>query len=118
MQKSFRKNTKYSRNETILKIVHLAKAKAHAKLIAFSKWSAWVKIKKCQKHAKNHSKRTLELFCAKKRSKNTKYSRNETILKIGHLDRAIAHANTLKKPNICEKPFYKNVRVVLCKKLS
>ena len=37
MQKPARKNTKYSKNETILKIGHLAKA------IAFPKWSVWVK---------------------------------------------------------------------------
>ena len=30
-KKPFEKNTKYSRNETILKISHLAKAIAHAK---------------------------------------------------------------------------------------
>ena len=36
-QKAAQKNTKYSRNETILKIGHLAKA------IAFAKWSVWVK---------------------------------------------------------------------------
>ena len=36
-KKTARKNTKYSRNETILKIGHLAKA------IAFLKWSFWVK---------------------------------------------------------------------------
>ena len=58
--------------------------------------------------------------------KKTKYSRNETILKIDHLAKAIAHAkhvrngpfwSKLKEPEICEKPFYMNVRVVLCKKL-
>ena len=43
VQKTARKNTKYSRNETILKVGHLAKAIAHAKAIAFSKWSVWVK---------------------------------------------------------------------------
>ena len=32
------KNTKYWRNETILKIGHLAKAIAHAKIIVFAKW--------------------------------------------------------------------------------
>ena len=37
VQKTARKNIKYSRNETILKIDHLAKA------IAFAKWSVWVK---------------------------------------------------------------------------
>ena len=36
-KKTARKNTKYSKNEKILKIGHLAKAIAHAK------WSVWVK---------------------------------------------------------------------------
>ena len=38
VQKTARKNTKYSKNETILKIGHLARAIAHAKTIAFAKW--------------------------------------------------------------------------------
>ena len=37
VQKAARKNTKYSRKETILKIGH------HAKAIAHGKWSVWVK---------------------------------------------------------------------------
>ena len=37
VQKTPRKNTKYSRNETILKISH------HAKAIALAKSSLWVK---------------------------------------------------------------------------
>ena len=53
----------------IFKIDHIAKAIAHAKAIAFPKWSVWVKNYKCQSHAKNHSARTAELFCAKKGSK-------------------------------------------------
>ena len=48
---------------------------------------------------------------------NTKYSRNETLLKIGHLAKAIVSlGQKLKKPKTCEKRFYKNIRVVLCKK--
>ena len=69
VQKTPPKNTKYSRNETILKIGHLAKTIGHAKAIAFAKVSLWVKNYKCQKHAKNDSTRTLELCCAKNRSK-------------------------------------------------
>ena len=42
-KKTARKSTKYWRNETILKTGHLAKAIAHAKAIAFAKWSVWVK---------------------------------------------------------------------------
>ena len=38
VQKAAPKNTKYARNETILKIGHLAKAIAHAKAIEFTKW--------------------------------------------------------------------------------
>ena len=61
--------------------------------------------------------------------KNIKYSRNATILKIGHLTKAIAHqkgyslpkmvslGQKLKMPKTCEKPFYKSIRVVLFKKL-
>ena len=58
--------------------------------------------------------------------KNSKYSRNETILKIGYLGKATAHAiafckmvsldKKLKMPKTCEKPIYKNIGVVLCKK--
>ena len=69
VQKTAPKNTKYSRNETILQMGHLAKAIAHAKAIAFAKWSVWVKNSKFQKHAKNDSTRILELFCSKNRSK-------------------------------------------------
>ena len=88
MQKTAPKNTKYSRNETILKIGH------HAKAIAFAKSSLWVKNYNSKKHVKIHSTNHLELFCAKNRSKNTKYSRNETILKIGHHAKAIAFAKS------------------------
>ena len=60
--------------------------------------------------------------------KNTKYSRNETIFKIGHLAKAIAHAKTiafaklvilgqkLKMHKTGEKRFYNSIIVVLCKK--
>ena len=40
--------------------------------------------------------RRLELFCAKRPLEgSSKYSRNETILKIGHLAKAIAHAKVI-----------------------
>ena len=42
-EKTARKNSKCSKNETILKIGHIAKAIAYAKGIAFTKWSVWVK---------------------------------------------------------------------------
>ena len=62
VQKSAHKNTKYSKNERILKMGRFAKA------IEFAKWSVWVKNENGQKHAKNDSTSTLELFCAKNRS--------------------------------------------------
>ena len=69
MKRTGRKNTKYSRNETILKISYLRQTIAHSKAIPLAKWSVWVKKQKCQKYAKNHSTGTLELFCAKNRSR-------------------------------------------------
>ena len=56
VQKAAQKSTKYSRNDTILKIGHLAKAIAHAKAIAFAKLSVWAKIK----NAKNMRKTILQ----------------------------------------------------------
>ena len=43
VQKTAGNNAKYSRNETILKNGHLAKAIAHAKAIALAKCLVWVK---------------------------------------------------------------------------
>jgi len=42
-KKTTQKNTKYSRNETLLKIGHHETALAHKKAIAFPKSSVWVK---------------------------------------------------------------------------
>ena len=52
MQKTARKNTKYSRNETNLKIGHLAKPIAYAKAIAFAKWSLESETKNAKKMRK------------------------------------------------------------------
>ena len=43
VQKTARKNTKYLRNERIFKNGHLVKPITHAKVIAFAKWSVWVR---------------------------------------------------------------------------
>ena len=59
LQKTASKNTKYSRNETILKIGHHAKAIAHAKFLL------WVKNLISKKHVKIHSTNHLQLFSAK-----------------------------------------------------
>ena len=79
VQKTAGKNTKYSRNETILKIGHLPKA------IDFAKCSVWAEIKM----TKNIGKPILQAHqsCSVKKTAriNTQYSRNETVLKIHHL---------------------------------
>ena len=61
MQKNARKNTKFSKNETIFKIGHLAKAIAHTKAIY-----SLCKMFSLGQKLKNHWTRKLELFCAKK----------------------------------------------------
>ena len=68
VQKTTRENIKYSRNETMLKIGHLAKSIAFAWAIAFAKYSIWAKIFNCLKYVKIDSVFTLQKFCAKKRS--------------------------------------------------
>ena len=65
VQTTARKNTKYSQNETILKIAHLAKAIAHAKAIAFAKWSVLVKIKKPKTREKPSYKIIRVVLCKK-----------------------------------------------------
>ena len=60
VQKTVRKNAKYSRNETMLKIGHLAKSIAFAWAIAFAKYLIWPQILNCLKHVKIDSVFTLE----------------------------------------------------------
>ena len=91
VQKTARKNTKYSRNETILKMGHLAKAISHARAIAFPKWSVWVTKLKMQENMKKAILQQHYSWSVQKTApKNTKYSRNETIFQSGHLAKAIA----------------------------
>ena len=94
MQKTARKNTKYSRNETTLKIGHLAKAIAHAKAIySLCKMvSLGQKLKMPKTCEKSFYKTIRVALCKNLLEQNTKYSRNETSLKIGHLAKAIAFA--------------------------
>ena len=97
MQKTARKNTKYSRNETSLKIGHFAKALAHAKAIAFAKCQFASKIKS----AKNM---VIKLFCAKKPLDKTPNIREmRQVLKI-HLAKAIAHAKAVCKGQKLKMP--------------
>ena len=85
-QKTARRNTKYSRSETILKITLLAKD------IAFPKWSVWLKIKNAKNMRKNILQEHQSCSVQKTVRKNAKYSRNETLSKIGHLAKTISPA--------------------------
>ena len=76
---------------------------------------------------KTISKSILQIIssCSVQKSapKNTKYSRNESILKIGNhpckgysLCKILTLAQKLKFQKTCQNPFYKSFTVVLCKK--
>ena len=80
VQKTAPKNTKYWRNERILKIGHHAcKGYSPCKILTLAQ-----KLK----FQKNMSKSILQIIssCSVQKTppKNTKYSRNESIWKIGH----------------------------------
>ena len=78
------------------------------------------------KISKNILKSILQIIYSfsvqKTARKNTKYSRNESILKIGHQAKAIAYAKSslwikkLKFHKTCQNPFYKSFAVGLGKK--
>ena len=70
---------------------------------------------------KNMSTSILQIIysCSvqKNAPKNTKYSRNESILKIGHhLCKILTLPQKLKFKKTCPNPFYKSFTLVLCKK--
>ena len=76
---------------------------------------------------KNISKSILQIIysCSLQKTapKNTKYSRNESIFKIGHHAckgyspcKILTLAQKLKFQKTCQNPFYKSFTVVLCKK--
>ena len=88
VQKAAQKNTKHSRNESILKIGH------HAKAIAPQNPHFGSKIKIPKNMSKSILQITLSFSMQKAAQKNTKHSRNESILKIGHHAKAIAHAKS------------------------
>ena len=129
MQKSARKNSKYSRNETILKIGHLAKAIAHAKTIAFAKWSVWVKNQKCKKTGEKPFYENIRVvLCKKVLEKTANIREMKRFLKSAickgyspckgySLFKMVSLGQKLKMQKTCEKPFYENIRVVVWKKL-
>ena len=115
-KKTAGKNTIYSRNKTIVKIGHLAKA------IDFARWSAWLKNSNGQKRAKKDSTSTLELFCAKNRCKKHQifekwdHFENRPSCKGYRLCKMVSLGENFQWPKTREKRFYKDARVVLCKK--
>ena len=119
MQKTAPKNTKYSRNESILKVGHHAcKGYSPCKILTLAQK---LKFKKTCQNQFYKSFRVV--LCKKTAPKNTKYSRNESILKVGHHAckgyspcKILTLAQKLKFQKTCQNPFYKSFRVVLCKK--
>ena len=119
VQKTAPKNTKYSRNESILKIGHHAcKGYSPCKILTLAQ-----KLK-FQKTCQNPFYKSFTSCSVQKTApKNTKYSRNESILKIGHHAckgyspcKILTLGQKLKFQKTCQNPFYKSFRVVLCKK--
>mgnify|MGYP007058849539 CR=1 FL=1 len=106
----------YSKNKTILKRRH------HAKAIAHPKSSLWVKNQNSKKHVKIHSTNHLQLLCAKSRSK-----KDQIFEKWEHFEngpsckgyspcKILTLGRKLKLKETCQNPFYKSFTVVLCKK--
>ena len=116
MQKTAPKNTKYSRNETILKIG------LHTKAIAHAKSSLWVKNSNSKKHVKIHSINHLELFSAKNRFKKHQifekwdHFENRPSCKAYKPCKILTSGQKLKFQKICQNPFNKSLTLVLCKK--
>ena len=118
VQKTAPKNTKYSTNETILKIGHYEKAIAHAK------FSLWVKNWNLKKDVKIVSTNDFELFCVKNRSKKHKIFEkwdqfeNRPSCK-GHSPcKILTLGQKLKFQKTSQNPFYKSFTVILRKKTA
>ena len=119
MQETAPKNHKYSRKESILKIGHQqCKGYSPCKILTLAQ-----KLK-FQKTCQNPFYKSFRVvLCKKTAPKNTKYSINESILKIGHHQckgysscKTLTLALKLKFQKTCQDPFYKSFRVILCKK--
>ena len=115
------KNTKYSRNESILKIGHHAcKSYTPCKILTLAQKLTF------QKTCQNPFYKSFRVVLYKKTdAKSGKYSRNESILKIGHHAckgyspcKILTLAQKLKFQKTCQNPFYKSFRVVQAKNCS
>ena len=121
LQKTAPENTRYSRNESIFKIGHHAcKGYSPCKILTLAQ-----KLK-FQKTCQNPFYKSFTVvLCKKTAPKNTKYSRNESIFKIGHHAckgyspcKILTLAQKLKFQMTCQNPLYKSFTVVLCKKTA
>ena len=119
VQKTAPKSTKYSRNESLFKIGHHAfNGYSPCKILTLAQ-----KLK-FQKTCQNPFYKSFTVvLCKKPLQKTPKYSRNESILKIGHHAckgyspcKILTLAQKLKFQKTCQNPFYKSFTVVLCKK--
>ena len=116
VQKSAPKNTNYSRNESILKVGH------HAKAIAHAKSSLWLK----NENSKNMSKSILQIIyscsvqknCPKKHQifEKREHFENRPSCKGYRPCKILTLAQKLKFQKTSQKPFYKSFTVDLCKK--
>ena len=95
MRKTARKNTKYSRNEAILKIGHLAKDRGRAKAVAF------------KKH---------QIFEKGENFENRPSFKGYSACKGYSLCKIVSLGQKLKIPKTCKREFYKNITVALYKK--
>ena len=129
MQKTARKSTKYSRNDTSLKIGHLAKAIAHAskgfslcKMVSLGQklkmpktcekpFCKNVKVVLCKKSSKKH-----QMFEHRDKFENRPSRKGHSPYKGYSLCKMVSLGQKLEMPKTCEKPFYKNNKVVLCRK--
>ena len=116
VQKTARRNTKYSKNKTILKIGY------HANAIAHAKSSHLVKNLNSKKHVKIHSSNHIKIFCAKNSSKKHEifekwdHSQNCPSCKGYSPCKILTLGQKLKFQKTCQNPFYKQFTLVVCKK--
>ena len=104
-------NNNYSRNETNFENRPSCKRYSPCEMVNFSR-----KLKMPKTCEKTFSKNIRVALCKKQLEKNPKHSRNATSCKNYTPCKMVSLRQKLKMPKACEKPFYKNIRVVLCKK--
>ena len=119
VQKTAPKNTKYSRNESILKIGHHAcKDYSPCKILNLTQKLKFQKI--CQH---TFYKSFTVVLCKKPLQKTLNIREMRAFFKIGHHAckgyspcKILTLAQKLKFQKTCQNPFYKSFTVVLCKK--